>query len=313
MDYDEDLEEITTINFNHELKATGLVANPKIANQFITSFDDTAALWNISQELGREPFRTEDIRPLEQLAVFPKEHSVNSVIWEGSAKKLLGYSSNRTSIFEITSSNITHQSSLPVGNVDGEINCAAWNPLSDKMVAIGKGTSIVEMDIRSNQKQFEIVNAHEILVRFIDYNQNKPNVLVSGGDDCMVRIWDTRQTKAPIMEISDHSHWIWCVQLNKFHDQLLLTCSSDAQVNLQSVVSVSSNPVRVFSPTTSSEEESDSEATEDGLIKAFEQHEESVYRVAWSPADPWIFASVSYDGRFVVNTVPQEHKYKIIM
>ena len=51
----------------------------------------------------------------------------------------------------------------------------------------------------------------------------------------------------------------------------------------------------------------------DGLVKVYEQHEESVYSLAWSPADPWIFASVSYDGRLVVNTVPQDHKYKIIM
>lgn len=56
-----------------------------------------------------------------------------------------------------------------------------------------------------------------------------------------------------------------------------------------------------------------SRQTVDGLVKTYEQHEDSVYNAAWSPSDPWIFASVSFDGRFVVNFVPQEHKYKIIM
>lgn len=29
-----------------------------------------------------------------------------------------------------------------------------------------------------------------------------------------------------------------------------------------------------------------------------DQHEESVYKVAWSPADAWIYCSLSYDGRY---------------
>ena len=58
-----------------------------------------------------------------------------------------------------------------------------------------------------SRKQFEIANAHEINVRSVDYNHNKPNTIVSGGDDCMIRIWDTRNTKSPLKEVSDHSHW----------------------------------------------------------------------------------------------------------
>lgn len=48
-------------------------------------------------------------------------------------------------------------------------------------------------------------------------------------------------------------------------------------------------------------------------MASFEQHEDSVYSVAWSPADPWLFASVSFDGRVAVNVVPQDHKYKILL
>ena len=29
-----------------------------------------------------------------------------------------------------------------------------------------------------------------------------------------------------------------------------------------------------------------------------DQHEDSVYGVAWSPADAWIYCSLSYDGRY---------------
>ena len=57
------------------------------------------------------------------------------------------------------------------------------------------------------RKQCVIPNSHDINVRSIDYNHNKPNILVSGGDDGMVRIWDTRNVTAPLKELSDHSHW----------------------------------------------------------------------------------------------------------
>ncbi len=51
----------------------------------------------------------------------------------------------------------------------------------------------------------------------------------------------------------------------------------------------------------------------DGLVQAFDQHEDSVYQVAWSSVDPWLFLSLSYDGRAVMNQVPSEEKFKIIM
>jgi EARP and GARP complex-interacting protein 1 len=48
-------------------------------------------------------------------------------------------------------------------------------------------------------------------------------------------------------------------------------------------------------------------------VRSFDQHDDSVYAVAWSAGDPWIFSSLSYDGHMVVNVVPQEHKYKILL
>ena len=48
-------------------------------------------------------------------------------------------------------------------------------------------------------------------------------------------------------------------------------------------------------------------------MATYDQHEDSVYAVTWSNLDPWIFGSLSYDGRFVINIVPQEEKYKIIL
>lgn len=51
---------------------------------------------------------------------------------------------------------------------------------------------------------------------------------------------------------------------------------------------------------------------EDRVIARFDQHEESVYCVEWSAADPWTLASLSYDGRLLINRVPKAEKYKIL-
>ncbi len=56
-----------------------------------------------------------------------------------------------------------------------------------------------------------------------------------------------------------------------------------------------------------------SEKQGDKHIQAFSQHEDSVYGVAWSACDAWVFASVSYDGHVVINHVPAAEKYKILL
>jgi WD40 repeat protein len=50
----------------------------------------------------------------------------------------------------------------------------------------------------------------------------------------------------------------------------------------------------------------------DGLICTYDQHEDSVYAVEWSPADTWTFASLSYAGRIIINQVPTGEKFKIL-
>lgn len=51
----------------------------------------------------------------------------------------------------------------------------------------------------------------------------------------------------------------------------------------------------------------------DGKVHTFDDHEDSVYGLAWSMTDPWLSASLSYDGRLVVNKVPKNIKYKILI
>lgn len=82
---------------------------------------------------------------------------------------------------------------------------------------------------------------------------------------------------------------------------------------LSSIPSLSSEPFRTIIDDDNSNKEINQEPEPDRLIKVYEDHEESVYKVEWSSVEPWIFASLSYDGRLVINKVPREEKYKILL
>ena len=55
------------------------------------------------------------------------------------------------------------------------------------------------------------------------------------------------------------------------------------------------------------------EKMREGVLEEYDKHEDSVYSVAWSTVDPWLFASLSNDGRLVLNKVSKEIKFNIIL
>lgn len=106
---------------------------------------------------------------------------------------------------------------------------------------------------------------------------------------------------------------MWSVRYNAFHDQLILTCSSDNRVVLSSIPSLSSEPFKTIIDDETINDTKQQQIEPDRVIKVYEDHEDSVYVAEWSSVEPWIFASLSYDGRLVINKVPKEEKFKILL
>lgn len=190
--------------------------------------------------------------------------------------------------------------------------CGCWDPISPTNFIAGIGTGLGLIDTRTKPDRgsdLKIENAHLHKVLDVDANPNKPYHVISGGKDCLAKIWDLRRPMEPMTIIAGHSHWVTNVKYNRFHDQLILTAGTDSLVNLWSLVSISSAPLsdlegNIYSPKS---------GEQDRLIRQFEEHEESVYTVDWSASDAWVFASLSYDGRVLFNRVPQGEKYKILL
>lgn len=210
----------------------------------------------------------------------------------------------------------------------------SWSPhFNGNIVAVAAGNNIYSKDMRidsSCSNSWTIPGAHSQTVRDVDFNPNSQHYLASCGDDCEVKFWDVRGLTAPVLKLSHHSHWIWSIRYNTFHDHLLLSGSSDGNVNLLRASSIASQPYGCFVDDQEEEDDEDEENNEnevepksipdqvdkpelkDGLVKTYKDHQDSVYCVEWSPSDPWIFASLSYDGQVMVNRVPSEEKGQLV-
>ena len=95
--------------------------------------------------------------------------------------------------------------------------------------------------------------------------------------------------------------------------------SSDNTVNLWRISSISSLPYDTspkYDPEASAQDPEAAAASEevpDLKVKCMDQHEESVYGVAWSASEAWMYASLSLDGRVILNQIPSSEKYKILL
>ena len=183
----------------------------------------------------------------------------------------------------------------------------AWDPHHGSTVSVTHDCSASGWDMRSQKLAYSIATAHKYAARGIDYNPNKPLCVVTSGDDRLVKCWDLRNTRAPVRTLAGHSHWCWTVKYNRFHDQLLLSAGSDSIVNLWRCSSISSAPLLELDGDPNQAE------ADDCKVRTFTDHEESVYSAAWSACDAWVWASLDYSGRVVINHVPSTEKYKILL
>ncbi|XP_016335934.1 EARP-interacting protein homolog [Sinocyclocheilus anshuiensis] len=252
--------------------------------------------------------------------------SVACVLWEpmGDGKRVISLAENHVLLWDLqeSSTKATISSSATLeGKGQLKFTAGKWSPHHNStQLATANDTAIRGWDLRSMSQIYCIESAHGQLVRDLDFNPNKQYYLASCGDDCKVKFWDVRHINEPVKCLEEHSHWVWSVRYNHSHDQLLLTGSSDSRVILSNMVSISSEPFghlvdddELSDNEESQQEDKGKEPLRDSIIATYEEHEDSVYAVEWSAADPWLFASLSYDGRLVINRVPRALKYRILL
>ncbi|RLO05620.1 hypothetical protein DYB28_005087 [Aphanomyces astaci] len=185
---------------------------------------------------------------------------------------------------------------------DSAIVRAIWNPTED-----GNSATIASLNATSISTWTLADGGKEVAKLGLGEGHNQLNAIawdphhrqqVSATVDESIVTWDVRSGKY----VAFHRPY------NRFHDQLVLSSSSDSSVNLWRVSSISSAPLLDESTDAGGIDIGDAKiSTHDG------DHEDSVYAVAWGSQDSWVYVSLSYDGRVVLNTVPSTEKYRILL
>lgn len=251
-----------------------------------------------------------------------------------------------------------------------------WSSLFNcSVVGIALGSKIYGIDTRipdysSSSICWLIEDQKCNRIQSIDFNPNSQYYLASGGDDCRANFWDLRRTSFPALHLQTHTHWIWSVRYNPFHDRLVLSAGSDARVALMRAQSIASEPFGQMADyeedddndnnilgdnleiTPDAEDSKESAKTltqenvkessscgvvdekdasdnlndnrkesrnsdqlqqhpKDEIINVYEEHDDSVYAAEWA-SDPWIFASLGFESRLVINRVPKVEKFNIL-
>ncbi|KNC48015.1 TSSC1 protein [Thecamonas trahens ATCC 50062] len=186
--------------------------------------------------------------------------------------------------------------------------CGARSPHASDEVAVAIGSRIVGYDVRAQSEAFVLEGAAAqggAGIFSLDFNPNKLYCLASGHSDGSVAFWDVRKGGEPVVRMHEHAHWVWGLAYNHSYDQFVLSGSSDTLVKLYSVWSASS--------AWEASEAGRAGHPVDHVAKTYEEHDDSVYGLAWSRGDAWTFASVSGDGRVAIHAVPQEAKMQALM
>ncbi|KAK6618734.1 hypothetical protein RUM43_013125 [Polyplax serrata] len=265
-----------------------------ISTTYNTLTDDNicvmkSAIWKINED------------KLDLLTLLPTSQFGNDIkhtlFHISDPTKALSIIDNHYVIWDFNESDAKSFSSATLeGKGHPQFTCGKWNPHHNVSQVVTSNDSHVRgWDIKTSKQCWIIENAHTQSVRDLDFNPNRQYYLATCGDDGFTKFWDIRNTTEPIISRSDHSHWVWAVRYNHFHDQLVLTSSSDSQVILICVAGISSEPAGHVI-TGDDNLESPKERLEEGVLATYEEHEDSVYAVEWSTGDPWTFASLSYDG-----------------
>ncbi|KAG4147962.1 hypothetical protein ERO13_D05G256300v2 [Gossypium hirsutum] len=283
--------------FSHPNEIWDLASCPFDQRIFSTVFSTGesygAAIWQIPELYGQL-----NSPQLERIASLDAHVAkINCVLWwpSGGHDKLLSIDDENIFLWTLDCSKKAAQvQSKESSGMLHYLSGGAWDPHDMNAVATTCESSVQFWDLRTMKKTNAIERAH---IRNANYDMKKSHILVTAEDESGIHIWDLRKPKSPAKELPGHTHWTWAVTCNPEYDGLILSAGTDSTVNL-------------WQAPTSAEDKATSESiTEplnqqaDPLLNSYSDYEDSVYGLAWSSREPWIFASLSYDGRVVVESV----------
>ncbi|XP_022758994.1 E3 ubiquitin-protein ligase COP1-like [Durio zibethinus] len=125
-----------------------------------------------------------------------------------------------------------------------KLSCLSWNKYSKNHIASSDYEGIVTVwDVTTCQSLMEY-EEHEKRAWSVDFSRTEPSMLVSGSDDCKVKVWCTKQ-EASVLNIDMKAN-ICCVKYNPGSSNYIAVGSADHHIHYYDLRNISS-PLHVFS------------------------------------------------------------------
>jgi hypothetical protein len=179
----------------------------------------------------------------------------------------------------------------------------------------------------------------------VRYNPYHDQLIVTGGSDGMINLWRISSiSSAPLMDLTsgtntsnpgngrrkhtttdpyqdddddDDDYDDDYDYQRKKHDHSTKDHKYSDRENIPQNNSMEMNDTTTKSQLSSSSNDNNNDYDGDPSSPDIRVHKiemrEAVYNVAWSSADAWLYAALAYDGTVIVNHVPSEEKYKILL
>lgn len=125
-----------------------------------------------------------------------------------------------------------------------KLSCLSWNKTVKNQIASSDYEGIVTVwDVNTRQSVMEY-EEHEKRAWSVDFSRTEPSRLVSGSDDCKVKVWCTKQ-EASVLNIDMKAN-ICCVKYNPGSSDHIAVGSADHHIHYYDLRNVS-QPLHVFS------------------------------------------------------------------
>ncbi|XP_031485976.1 E3 ubiquitin-protein ligase COP1 [Nymphaea colorata] len=125
-----------------------------------------------------------------------------------------------------------------------KLSCLSWNKYIKNQIASSDYDGIVTVwDVNTRQSIMEY-EEHEKRAWSVDFSRTEPSMLVSGSDDCKVKVWCTKQ-EASVLNIDMKAN-ICCVKYNPGSSRYIAVGSADHHIHYYDLRNISA-PLHVFS------------------------------------------------------------------
>jgi len=163
-----------------------------------------------------------------------------------------------------------------------------WHAHNEQMFgSVGDDKQLLIWDLReaADVTSSAVPDAHSMDINCLSFSPYDPFLLATGSSDTTVKLWDTRNLKSCLHELTGHTKEVYQVQWAPFNATILGSCGADRRVHIWDISRIG--------------EEQSAEDAEDGppeLLFIHGGHTSKVSDFSFNARDEWAVMSVSEDN-----------------